>query len=203
MVRPLVQAAKKPTDWLVPYGIYAAGTVASSTTLGAVLGALGSTLVPHGWTAVALAAVALLGVALALCDLGVGGMQTPTLDRQTQPLWWRTIGPSGALFLWGADIWLGFTTIRVASLYWGVALAAVALASPLIGAAILGSYGVALAFNLGVGVLWPQGQRCDQGGNVCALRVLDPLKAYPIKEGLAVTLLMWSLFLLIVAVTYR
>lgn len=99
-----MQEAKKPYEWLGPYGFYAAGALTSSIALGAVLGLLGFLLVPHRWSSGVMLFTGIVGIVLALSDSGVGGARTPTLYRQTMPSWWRTFGRCGAMFLWGADL---------------------------------------------------------------------------------------------------
>lgn len=187
-----MQAAKKPTSWLTAITAYAIGALISSAALGAMLGFLGSILVPRPWMSAATLAIGGLAIALALIDMGVGGARTPTLRRQTQPMWWWTFGPARAMFLWGVDLGLGFTTIRVASLYWIVVLVVGTLTTPPTGAAILGAYGLALVINLGAGALLLR--RCGAHANICALRLY-----FPLKISLAVVLLAWSGLLLIIA----
>ncbi len=186
-----MQAANKPTSWLTAIAAYAIGAFVSSTALGAVLGFLGSILMPRPWMPVATLAIGGLGIALALSDLGVGGACTPTPRRQTQPLWWWTFGPTRAMFLWGVDLGLGFTTIRVASLYWIVVLVVGSLTTPPTGAAILGAYGLALVINLVAGAFLLR--RCGVHANICALRLF-----FPLKISLAVVLLAWSILLLVI-----
>jgi hypothetical protein len=190
MVRPLVKAANKSGKLLSLVSLYAIGAVASSMTLGALLGLLGVFLVPGHWTSIALAIVGSIGVLLALCDFGVGGTKTPTLRRQTCPGWWRTLGPARTMLLWGIDLGLGFSTIRVASLYWIVTLAVFVLASPLTGAAILSGYGIALVVNLCFGVIILE----PISGSFSPIRVLELSSL--LKRSLAVILLFWSAFLL-------
>lgn len=189
-----MQEAKKPTDWLGPLGAYATGALVSSTAFGALLGAVGAVLFPWPRSTMTMIVVAVLGIALAMCDFGVAGARTPTLHRQTYPVWWRTFGRTRALFLWGFDLGLGFTTIRVASLYWIVALIVVALASPLAGAAILGAYGAALVLNLTIGTWVLERRDRSMASTVCILGLDSPL-----ARSLATILLVWSLALLVFA----
>jgi hypothetical protein len=192
VITPLVQEAKKPHRWLILLGIYATGAVLSSATLGVTLGLLGTILIPGGWASVAVAIVAAAGIVLGFADLGVGGAKTPTLRRQTCPIWWHIFGPARTMLLWGIDLGLGFTTIRVASLYWIVALVAAILGLPL-SAAILGGYGFALALSLGVGVILLRHQ--DR-----VLATVSALRLFPrLKMSLAIVLLLWCVLLLVVA----
>lgn len=189
---PLVKVANKPGKWLGLVGLYSIGALASSAALGALLGLLGVWLLPGQWAFIALTIVGGIGILLALCDLGVGGTATPTLRRQTCPVWWRTLGQARAMFLWGIDLGLGFSTIRIASLYWIVVLVVFVLASPLTGAIILSGYGLALALNLCLGVLSFGAASGNTSASIRALQ-LFPL----IKASLTVILLLWSAFLLI------
>ncbi|MDQ2828064.1 MAG: hypothetical protein M3Y74_03330 [Chloroflexota bacterium] len=191
-ITPLVQVVDKRTRWLRALMWYAAGALMGSMAFGATLGWLGSVLPPAAHSPGALLVVALAGIVLALCDFGLGRTSTPTLRRQTYPGWWHMLGPPRALFLWGVDLGLGFTTIRVASLYWIVVLVAVALATPATGAAIFGAYGIALALNLGLGVLLFGRVSHGTRANIVALRLSRPL-----KPALATTLLAWSALLII------
>lgn len=168
------------------------GTLLSSMVLGSILGSLGELFVPHQWQWLSVIIVAIIGIGMAFCDLGVGSIGTLTLRRQTCPVWWRTLGQFWAVFLWGLDLGLGFTTIRVASLYWIVFLMAFVLASPLTSASILGAYGLALALNLGVGIFL---RSCQYPEAVFAIRVLHFF--FPVRKRLALVLLLWSLGLII------
>lgn len=164
--------------------------------LGATLGSLGSLFVPYLWRSLTITIIAIVGIVMALCDFGIGGAKTPTLQRQTCPVWWRTLGRYLAVFLWGLDLGLGFTTIRVASLYWIVLLMVFVLASPLIGAGILGGYGLALALNLGVGILLFERKGDHVAASMRASQLLPLLKV-----SLAVVLLFWSAILIIVVLS--
>lgn len=187
-----MQAANKSHTWLSLWSLYALGALVSSMTLGSILGLIGSQVVPRQWQSQIIALTAVLGIGLACCDFGIGGARTLTLRRQTCPVWWRTLGRHWAVFLWGLDLGLGFTTIRVASLYWIVFLMVILFASPLLGAAILGGYGFGLILNLGVGVFLPVPKEVNLDSiNMRALQC-----GYPLKIGLAVVLLLWSTLLL-------
>ncbi len=194
MIRPLVQEAPKPRDRFIPFIFYIPGVFLSSTIVGMFLGVLGSTILPSHWLGVVLFVVVLIGVGMACCDLGIAGARTPTLHRQTCRLWWHTINPQGAIFLWGCDLGLGWTTIRVASLYWIVCLVVFTLASPWIGAVIMGCYGLALVINLGIGT-----SGIKDAEERAAVRVVR--LAMPLQKGLAVVLLLWCV--LIVFAIYK
>ncbi len=191
-IKPLVQEAKHPGKYLSILSLYSMGSLISSSILGATLGAL---LLPGTWSLWAMLLIAIAGLLMSLCDFGVAGLHTCTLGRQTTPLWWYTLGPMRAVLLWDIDLGLGFTTIRVASLYWIVMLMVIVQSSPLIGATILGAYGLALAFNLGVGLLILGHGEHITPPSILAIRLL-----YPFKTSLAVILFVWSTWLVIITV---
>jgi hypothetical protein len=146
MIRPLIvdEGSKRGAGVVA---MFFAGAFASSATLGTFLGFLGSVTVPRN-TDLPLVAVAVAGIVFATADLlGV----TPTTKLQTKKKWWRK-GPTKASLMWGLHLGAGFATIRVASLYWVVALAVFASASPRLGIA-MGAYGAGLALNLAIGVM--------------------------------------------------
>lgn len=194
MIRPLVQEAQTPGRWLGLLGLYALGATGSALLLGMLLGSLGSVLIPGRLSWSVLAGVALLGLVMAAGDFQIWKLRTCTLRRQTKRVWWDLLGPGGAMFLWGLDLGLGFTTIRVASLYWVVACVAIVAASPQAGALVLGAYGLAVALNLGISFLLLKEER----GGASAIQAIQWQS--PIKICLAGILFAWSTWLLIFSI---
>jgi hypothetical protein len=92
--------------------------------------------------------------------------------------------------MWGFDLGLGFTTIRVASLYWAVLVAAVLLASPASGALVFAAYGVAIGVDLAFGLLFLDRASCGLRANIRALELSPRM-----KTALLVSLVAWSAFL--------
>jgi cytochrome c biogenesis protein CcdA len=125
---------------------YGAGAVAASAVLGLVVGWLGRGLgEPTGGH---LAAVAVLALACGAADLGVFHLRTPTVRRQTERLWWFRLRKPVAAFVWGLDLGVVVTSIRVSSLAW-VALAVAFLSgSAWRGALVMALYGIGLVANL-------------------------------------------------------
>ena len=105
----------------------------------------------HTRRARSVVAVALVGLGLALSDFKVWRLRTPTTARQTDPIWWRKLGPPRAMLFWGFDIGLGFSTVRVASLYWILLLLAFGFTSVTHGIVLMGGYATGLILNLIVG----------------------------------------------------
>jgi hypothetical protein len=93
-------------------------------------------------------------VFLTLSDAGVGRVRTISLKRQTKPGWWVSHGPVRASVLWGLDLGAGFTTIRVASLYWSVWIGLFLLGSPAFGSIALAAYGLGLTAGLVGGIVF-------------------------------------------------
>lgn len=167
--------------WFTVFGV---GATASAAIVGL---ALGSIRVPESHASVSAAASA--GLTLALIDLTFG--KTFTLRRQTCPVWWRTRGPVFAAVAWGVDLGLGFTTIRVTSLYWFVLIVILLRASLVSGALILGLYGVGVMLGLWMG-FFALNRRDEIHPNLEALRlrcVMCPV--------LASSLVVWSFSMLL------
>src|SRR6185436_20659294 len=75
---------------------------------------------------------------------GVLGLRTPTLRRQTSSTWYRKRGPRAVWPLWGFDLGLGFSTIRLSSLYWLLVLFVAAFVSPVLAPLVFALYGLGL-----------------------------------------------------------
>jgi hypothetical protein len=90
-------------------------------------------------------AVGAAGCLLLLADLR---MRTPTLRRQTCSTWYRERGAGTAWALWGFDLGLGFSTIRLSSLYWLMVLFVAAFVPPVFAPLVLAFYGLGLGVAL-------------------------------------------------------
>jgi len=173
---------------MLAVGAFALGAIASSTAVGIVLGIAGM-LLPASATWLLLV-VGVAAVALAIADLKG---KTPTTRRQTRKMWWRK-GPWAASLIWGADLGVGFTTIKVASLYWAAALAVLAEGSSQI-ALLMGAFGVGLAANVAVGVAaLPRGEARDYHPlqATSLLRIARPFSG--------AVLLLWGVSMVVVGV---
>jgi hypothetical protein len=124
------------------------GTILSSAAVGSAVGILGYASLTDHRSLVIRPVVGLVGIALAVSDL-VG--RTPTVRRQTCRVWFNLERPYIAWCLWGLDLGLGFTTVRITSVYWFVLFGAMALGSVEQSIFILGTYGFGLALSLLVG----------------------------------------------------
>jgi hypothetical protein len=176
---------------------YTAGALASSAAVGAALGAIGAFFLT-GRSRSSLVLVGLVGVLAALGDLGIVSRPLIGLNRQTDRLWSDRFGERGGSFLWGIDLGLGFSTIRVASLYWVVALVTLTVASVPLGALILCCYGLGLSSNLIFGslVLAQNERQAESTSPIHDTAGLRALRwAGPGRIVLAAALGAWSTFL--------
>jgi len=169
--------------------MFAVGAVSGSAITGTLLGLLGGlTGIRGGITAIAILAGA--GVLFLAADVGIAGLKTPTLRRQTNSTWWRSRGSSSATVLWGIDLGLGFTTIRVGSLYWLAALAVFLKGSPSSGATIMIFYGVGVAAHVFVGVFLLDRNDRHPRPNIRALAL-----SHLMRSLLVAALAIWTVYL--------
>jgi cytochrome c biogenesis protein CcdA len=125
------------------------GALTSATVLGATVAAIGRLAVPLSVTnnqrMLVIAAAAAVGV---MTDSGLFGLNTPTLRRQTSSVWLHRYGFERVGLLWGLDLGLGFTTIRVSSLFWVVLVGCFVAAAPVTGSAIMACYAAGLVIGI-------------------------------------------------------
>jgi hypothetical protein len=145
MITPLVKEATCFTKPLFALGRFCVGCVLGATSVGVLMTIPSWFLQTHLPRPAAAILLVVIGLTLASCDLGVAGAKTPSLKRQTCPLWPRRFGEKSAWVLWGFDLGLGISTIRVTSLYWMTLAMALLLAPAAMDPMILGSYGIAIA----------------------------------------------------------
>ena len=81
------------------------------------------------------------------------GLRTPTLLRQTCSTWYREEGRQSVWALWGFDLGLGFSTIRLSSLYWLMVLFVAAFVSPVLAPLVLACYGLGLGVAFGAALV--------------------------------------------------
>lgn len=186
MTRPLLVNEGRPRarDAVIAFAL---GALASSAILGFLLGLVGAMIPPLAPLAFGVV-VAVAAAVLGLADFGRAGLRTPTLRRQTRAHWFWRFGTTRASFLWGLDLGAGITTIRVASLYWVVLLVVVLIGTPLTGALVLASYGIALGAHIAIATfaISPTVRL-----NKIALHTTEP-----IRYALGGILLLWSVFLI-------
>jgi cytochrome c biogenesis protein CcdA len=138
---PLVKEARTALPTMLTYSV---GTLAGAAVTGILIGTAATGL-QSALSPPERAALVAIGAALLLsADLRASLFQTPSLRRQTCSTWYRRFGPTKTFLIWGFDLGLGFSTIRVSSLFWVVALAMAAGAPPRAAPALMLAYGLAL-----------------------------------------------------------
>jgi hypothetical protein len=95
---------------------FVSGYVASATAVAGLAYLLGR-VVPGGPGVSRWVMVAVCGY-LAACDLRLGPLSTPMINRQTRPQWRLRFGLTRATLFWGLDIGTTVSTIKATSLYW-------------------------------------------------------------------------------------
>lgn len=167
---------------------YAAGAILSASALGLVLALVSPWLRRGIGEEEAVIAVVVSAALLGLGDLGLRPLRTPSIRRQTAPIWLRKYGERRAFLFWGLDLGLGFTTIRVASLYWLLLVMAALVVPITLAPLVTGLYGVALAASMATVVT-----RADPIGSprMPALRMIA--SARRVQRGSGVALLVIAL----------
>jgi hypothetical protein len=169
MIKPLVKGSSRKT--LTALALFWFGALVSSTMVGAALSAVGLFIRPALSERKWWLAIAGLAIVLALTDIGIRGLHTPGLRRQTCSRWWHTIGPTRAWLAWGADLGLGVATIRATSVYW-IVVATVVLVAPMAsGPLILCAYSVGLATGLGAAAVLNRFVNLKDGGAMALIRL--------------------------------
>jgi hypothetical protein len=141
VIGPLVQGKRELRGSVGSVAVFAIGAVLGALTTGALVALLAAGFQGLADEGVRAVVVGVAGFVLLLIDLG---LRTPTLRRQTCSTWYRERGPRFAWPLWGFDLGLGFSTIRLSSLYWLMVLFVAAFVSPVLAPLALAFYGLGL-----------------------------------------------------------
>jgi hypothetical protein len=153
VIGPLVRGTRQPRGSAGSVALFTLGAVVGASLTGVVLGVLGAGVQALAGERALAVAVGAAGLLLLLADLGLFGLRTPTLRRQTGSTWYRELGHRAAWALWGLDLGLGFSTIRLSSLYWFVVLFVVAFVPPPFAPLALAFYGLGLGVALAAAVV--------------------------------------------------
>jgi len=145
---PVVHGGRRRNYWTA-VALHALAASAAAGALGALLGATGGALgAPWGSAgAVLVAAVA------ALYALGAAfGIPVPIPGRHRQvPDWWRSFfSPPTAADLYGLGLGVGFLTFLTFGTFVAVAVAALAVGDPLLGAVLCGPFGLSRGLTITV-----------------------------------------------------
>jgi hypothetical protein len=141
VIGPLVQGKRELRGSVGSVALFGVGAIAGALVTGSLIGLLGAALQALAGERTLALAVGAAGCGLVLVDVA---LRTPTLRRQTCSAWYRDRGARKAWVFWGFDLGLGFSTIRLSSLYWLTALFVAAFVSPLLAPLVLAFYGLGL-----------------------------------------------------------
>ena len=136
VIGPLVQGKRELRGSGRSIVLFTLGAMTGAALTGVAIGVLAGA-VRLAWDVPALA-VGAAGCLLLLADLGI-----------FCSTWYRERGAGTAWALWGFDLGLGFSTIRLSSLYWLMVLFVAAFVSPWLAPVVLACYGLGLGVAFG------------------------------------------------------
>jgi hypothetical protein len=171
-IAPVVYGTRN--RWRAAVILHALGATASAVAFGAALGALGAGVgAPFGRAGAT--AIVVLGLAYAAGELPRVRLPVPQWRRQV-PDWWRTFfGWPVSSFLYGLGLGIGFATFLAHGTLVVVAAAALAGGDPLVGAVIVGPFGLAR----GLSALAGSGVRDPASGSALIDRLVERPPAPP------------------------
>src|SRR5262245_57164396 len=149
VIGPLVKGKRELRGSVGSVALFGLGAILGALVTGSLIGLLGAGLQSVAGERTLALVVGGAGGLLLLVDLAV---RTPSLQRQTCSTWYRDIGARKSWALWGFDLGLGFSTIRLSSLYWLTALFVAAFVSPFLAPLVLAFYGLGLGAAFGAAV---------------------------------------------------
>ena len=150
VIGPRVRGTRQVRGSVGTVAVFTVCAMAGAAITGSVIGLLGVAVQALAGERTLAAAVGAAGCLLLLADLR---LRTPTLRRQTCSTWYRERGARTAWALWGFDLGLGFSTIRLSSLYWLMVLFVAAFVSPVLAPFVLAFYGLGLGIALAGAVI--------------------------------------------------
>jgi hypothetical protein len=140
-ITPVVHGGRS-RRWAIALALHVLGAGLAAAAFGAALGAAGMAL-GAPWGAAGFAVVGALGVLYLTREAFGVRVPVPQLRRQV-PDWWRTFfGFETAALLYGVGLGIGFLTFLRHGTFVVVSSAAIATGRPLLGALIVGPFGVA------------------------------------------------------------
>lgn len=145
VIGPRVRGTRQVRGSVGTVTVFALCAMVGAAITGSLIGLLGGAAQALAGERALAVAVGAVGCLLLLADLR---MRTPTLRRQTCSTWYRERGAGTAWALWGFDLGLGFSTIRLSSLYWLMVLFVAAFVPPVFAPLVLAFYGLGLGVAL-------------------------------------------------------
>lgn len=147
-ITPVVHGGSR-RRWAASLVLHVLGAVVSSALFGALLGATGAVLgAPWGREGMLIVAV----IAIAYATREVTGLRVPILELRRQvPEWWRgALGARTSSFLYGLALGPGVGTHLRHGTFVAIAVLVMTIGDPVVGAVILGTFGLARAIGVSV-----------------------------------------------------
>ncbi|MET0799782.1 MAG: MauE/DoxX family redox-associated membrane protein [Actinomycetota bacterium] len=139
-ITPVVYGGR--ARWGIALALHSIGATATAAAFGAALGLVGG-LLEAPWGRAGALALAAVAAVYAIGELPRVTATVPQLRRQV-PDWWRTFfGWPVAATLYGAGLGVGFLTYLAHGTLVAVSFAALASGDPLVGAIVVGPFGLA------------------------------------------------------------
>jgi hypothetical protein len=191
-ITPVVHGGSR-RRWAGAVSLHVLGAAISSAALGALLGAGGS-LLGAPWGRAGMFVVALIAVIYAVRE--VFGLPIPLLEMRRQvPEHWRgSFGPRTVAFLYGVVLGPGFVTHLRHGTFLAASAAALALGDPLLGVALIASFGVARAAGVALTsaartepLVMAAGHRLERIGSGSLPRIANALALVGIAVGASLT----------------
>src|SRR4029453_14908287 len=104
VIGPLVKGKRELRGSVGPVTLFGVGAIMGALVTGSLIGLLGAALQSLAGERTLALVVGAAGCLLLLIDLGVVGLGTPTLRRQTCSTWYRERGARRVWGLWGFDL---------------------------------------------------------------------------------------------------
>lgn len=173
-IAPVVYGNKR--RYLTAVALHTLFATLAASVLGLVLGAVGA-VSGAPWGRTGSAVVLIVAVVYSLLELA--GLPVPLFDRRKQvPEWWRTFYPRYvAASLYGAGLGIGYLTFLSHGTFVVVSALAVAAGDPLLGALVVGPFGLAR----GLSVLVSARTRDEQGPSELVAKLGRPARIRAIK----------------------
>ena len=144
--------------------LFGLGSVVGGALAGMILGIFGHVFRVGLSERMLWFAIAGIGIALALADLGVAGLRTPGFRWQTRYWWWYKLGRSWAWLAWGLHLGFGLITVRITSIYWLVALVVLFIVPWYLAPVTMIGYGLGLVTGVAMMVVLNRFRTLSDGG---------------------------------------
>ncbi len=148
-----MKVARDGRTWVSAVSLYTLTGLGVTLAVGAAIGELGRVVGLAGRPTLALAGCLAVALVLAARELGVLRFRLPERPLQTEKVWMHMFGPFGAATLWGLHLGLGFFTRVNYGGFWLLALLALGLGNPGLGALLMGGHWLGKALSVWVAPL--------------------------------------------------